>query len=261
MRKLNIMITMAFLLMAGIAFGQVNYKPNSNNTDYTGWNKLPANKVIVGATALTETKVKDYDKASDAFKNAVNIYTTYLGSEYKSLMVSLGSTVKGGPAVLWRLVSASTVADGVPTLTLMKLTDTTTIAGIKYQLTVAGVFTSDNYNGFAVYADGATNLTLLGQTADTPNAFKATPYAWTDIALTAGLVLPPGIYYLASLMNCSGTVSTAPQLYNADDAGALNTLSTYKLAATYSTGQNTFPATIPKASLTAASAARGLFVY
>lgn len=121
----------------------------------------------------------------------------------------LGSTQKGyalfNPASMYG--STASLANQRIDFVAYHITTTSTITGVRFQLTTAGVYTANNFNGLALYSYSAGTLTQVAITANTSTAWNA--IGVKSIAFTAPYTAAPGVYFVASLY-CSSAQTTAP---------------------------------------------------
>ena len=113
------------------------------------------------------------------------------------------------------------LTDGRKYWLVVQIKDTTIITGAHWALSTAGVYTSDNYNGIALYSVSGTTYTRVAVSADDGDIWKSTAYATGTKAFTSPYTAVPGIYYFAMIWNASAT-TTAPHIYTNDPLPSAN---------------------------------------
>ena len=87
-----------------------------------------------------------------------------------------------------------------------------TCTGAWYLSPAAGVFTGNNFNGFALYSESGGVLTQIAITANDPNNWKHAGPAMIKIPWTTSVSLTQNAYWLAFLY-CSSAVTTLPTIF------------------------------------------------
>lgn len=88
--------------------------------------------------------------------------------------------------------------------------DTLTFTGFKFGLTIACLFTEDQYNGIGLYSVNETTATFLMATANNAAIWKA-PTGVVTAPLTSAVTIPPGTYIITLLYHTSYQ-TTAPSI-------------------------------------------------
>lgn len=92
-------------------------------------------------------------------------------------------------------------------LAAIELPEGGTITGSRCASETTGAYTANNNSRFGLYSSDGTTLTKLAQTASSPTLLAGSGIK--DVAFTAPLYLPAGMYWWACLVNWSA-VTTAP---------------------------------------------------
>lgn len=149
--------------------------------------------------------------------------------------------------------TSNNLVDGVLRLQHILLPQTTDIDTVFWIQETQGAYTSDNFNGVAVFSSDGTDLTRLAISADDGNIWKAATGLASKQLSTTLSELAAGSYWIAMLYNQSAQ-TTAPAL-----ACRGNPLSTGVNAAYltgseawtgYVAGQSTIPSTIAWSGVT-----------
>lgn len=89
------------------------------------------------------------------------------------------------------------------------------VNGLDYLMYRPGNYTAQNYNGLLLFAISGNNLTLVAQTANSPDIWKTPTYNFVSLNFTSPYVIPAsGIYYAGAMYSSTtpGTDVVAPQL-------------------------------------------------
>jgi hypothetical protein len=139
-----------------------------------------------------------------------------------------------------------------------------TIASVMFYMTQQGSYTADNNNFIGIHTISGGTLSLVAQTANNGNLWKATANSWVTENLSTPYVATAGVYYLSFIYNNSAQ-STAPRIAasTAMTAGTGSLVSmdlpnSIKLNAVQS-GQTTIPSSVAMSTLTA-NTVNGLFM-
>jgi len=162
---------------------------------------------VKGTTSAIQTQIDG--KATIATINNNNI----LGYQ------ALGSTIKGATLDL----SLNRVVTGVSLpiavsgrlfLIPVYIPVATTLTGIKFMSSTAGVYTAANYNGFGLYSfDTATGTgTLLASTPDDGTIFKQNANVLVSKAFSSAASISAGFYYIGMVWSFSGTPAITPAI-------------------------------------------------
>jgi len=235
-----------------VIFAQV--KPDPNQWKHTNTHSYTKALNLMGVT-LSGTDVTAFKKSvtdtvsasqilvykSDTTGNAPGNYMTrqnYLydagNPNFLKIMQLNGSTDIAYPIGMYQGYSALPLADGVAQFALLYIPETKTLSAVKYALNTAGVYTPDNFNGFALYKCSTDSIRQVAITENDAVVFtrSAAPY---NVNFITPYVASPGFYYLAVLANCNGTFSTAPSITTSSTIGSILSVSgTYKLQGTKS---------------------------
>jgi hypothetical protein len=125
-----------------------------------------------------------------------------LGGVFKSQLLSSFSTLIANTEV-------SQLANNLR-LCAVNLPSQSTINSIGFYITFgqSGSSTPNGFNGFAIYSLSGTTLNRIAQTPDDINNWVGkTAESWYQVNLDSPIVLPQGIYWIASLYNVSGVTS------------------------------------------------------
>lgn len=190
---------------------------------------------------------------------------------YKSELLEsfqrLGIIIKGVPAGGVNINSVmngtSALTDGACYYVVFDVPDTVVWTGVKYVLNVAGNYTGDNYNGFALHTvTSAGVITKVVETVDDSELWKNTAYTIGTKAFPTPQTLLPGSYMISCHWNASAT-TTAPTVYT---WGALTAnfpllLANGNKSAGYLTVQATTPVSTTGSALTASTIMPFIFPY
>jgi len=129
---------------------------------------------------------------------------------------TLGAGIKMMPLFSRLAVGSVSVAlgdGGTAFISTCVLETSQTLTGIKFILTVRGVFTASNFSGFAVYKLGTngTTATRVAITNDCAADFVGTPSILHTVPLTSTYNATRGIYYVLCVYNSSAT-TTSPSI-------------------------------------------------
>lgn len=136
------------------------------------------------------------------------------------------------------------LASGTAQYVTYRVKTTTTVSKVTFmQTSPTGAYTSDAYNGFALYAVNKSTgaLTELTRTVNDGNMWKQTAFTKVTVNFGASQSLTAG-YYAVGLLYHSSAQTTVPQLYS---AGTINGFSSlflggFRIAAAQ-TGQTDLP--------------------
>jgi hypothetical protein len=268
MKKTFLMLTMLSFLIAGFA-----QKP-----------LLAPNGLKVGSTVISATEVQALDGVTSNVQTQLNtkgdlataIESTtlfYTKKEVQNIRIkdalvaglqAYGSTVKALPYGLSLsnlFATQTTLADGVYYSALFEIKDTITVTGVGWVQQTQGAYTSDNYNGWAIYTISGGTDTKLVETANDGNIWKAAAGSSTKAFPTTQTLLP-GNYKISAIWNASAT-TTAPIVYAHTIVGGNITYllpNSQKISATMS-AQTTMPGSVVGSSLTSVSNYLGIWLY
>jgi hypothetical protein len=112
-----------------------------------------------------------------------------------------------------QIVGTAALGDNQTRYEVFTVKKTTTVTGIIWWQTVAGVYVSDQYNGGGVYSINTTTgeHTLVTSTANDGDIWKGTANAYYTKAFPSPVALTPGKYAIAFLY-CSSSATTAPSV-------------------------------------------------
>jgi hypothetical protein len=87
------------------------------------------------------------------------------------------------------------------------------ITGLKYRMKRQGNYTASNFNGAGLYSVSGSTLTLIKQSANLPNIWKAATGSVVTIPFTSTYTIPTsGIYYASTMYSSTGGDVAAPRL-------------------------------------------------
>ena len=277
MKKL---ILIPLLLLAIFAAGQ-NYQKKSGNWEYTGYSKFQAEKLTIGTTPLTETKIQNYDSAlADSlspegilvrvedstinsaynYSSAYDLYNQATQRDELKVYALDGGTWQSIPlGHSAAMADQAAVADGQLSLCKHYIPVTTTLTNIVYELGVTGSYTPADFNGVALYKLSNDSLLRVAISADVPTALSATQDTRISIPFTSPYIASPGFYYATILYNNSAQ-ATAPQLKGTNMSyGVVNSSMTRKLGG-FVAGQASFPAFILHSAISTTPHQKGLIL-
>lgn len=276
------LITILMVLFAGIAFGQdgpgvqsdkkfKNPRINSNMPVVVTGSELNA---LDNITGNLKEKIDSIKTQLNTTVDASTLYYTKQQSQnlpYKSELLEsfqrLGIIIKGVPAggisINSVMNGTSALTDGTCYFVTFDVPDTVVWTGIKYVLNVAGNYTGDNYNGFALHTvTSAGVITKVVETINDAELWKNTAYTIGTKAFPTPQTLLPGSYMISCHWNASAT-TTAPTVYT---WGTLTSnfpllLTNGNKSSGYLTVQATTPASTTGSALTASTIMPFIFPY
>lgn len=209
------------------------------------------------ATATEATSLFYTKQQSEALKNGNNLLES---------LQRIGTVMKGVPngvSINSIMNGTSPLTDGTCYYLMFDVADTVVWTGVDFVLNVAGNYTGDNYNGFALHSVTAAGaITKITETANDANLFKATAYTLGTKAFPTPQTVLPGTYMISTHWNASAT-TTAPTIYTwgtiTSNMG-LVMLNGNKVAG-YLTSQTATPASTTGTGLTVSSVMPFIFPY
>lgn len=137
-----------------------------------------------------------------------------------------GTTIKAMPVVNEYAYNGLAMTDRRAYWLLCYLAEPATLTGIRFNVSTAGAFTPDQYNGFGLYSVSGTTYTRVAFTDTCALAFKSTGAKSVPFANAVGGAATPyaaqaGLYYIVVLYNNSAQV-TAPSIHGTSVNEALN---------------------------------------
>lgn len=125
----------------------------------------------------------------------------------------IGYGIKYLPFAAFAMGSGNTLADGRQCFTSYRVTDTTLLAGVKFAVSIQGVYTGDAVNSIALYKYNGTSWDKVAETANDTELWKPVASTLTTKAFVTPYVATPGWYYIVLLYNSSAQ-TTAPSMYS-----------------------------------------------
>lgn len=127
----------------------------------------------------------------------------------------VGWGIKYLPFADFAMGSGNAITDARQYLTACRITDTTLLTGVKFAVSVQGVYTGDAVNSVALYKYNGTSWDKVAETANDIELWKVPSGAGVPItkAFSTTYIATPGWYYIAHLYNSSAQ-TTAPSLYS-----------------------------------------------
>jgi len=271
MKKIILILTVLTICLSLVSFSQ----------DKT---KIPLKQIQGWPTAVTASEIGRLDDVRDTIqkqldskfdKDSAVVYSTlfYTKKEVQNLKINnqlvaglqwYGSPIKAlpyGVALPHLFSSNSTMVDGTLWDMFVQIDDTMTITGVGYVQHTQGAYTSDQYNGFAIYSTASGIDTKGVETVNDGNLWKAAA-GKVEKAFASPQVLLPGNYKVCAVWNASAT-TTAPIVYTHTGVSANITYllpNSQKISGTVVT-QNSMPATITNSGLTTQSNYLGIYLY
>jgi hypothetical protein len=208
----------------------------------------------VNADTVAFSSIGVYKK--DTVNSITGSYTSRYDfkTEYTNLNLIRGLNelnygIKYLPFADFAIGSGNSLTDGRQYFTAFRITDTTTLTGVKFAPSVAGDYTSDNTNSVALYKWNGTSFDKVAETPNNGAMWKATANVVSTVAFAALYVAAPGWYYVSHVYNSSSQV-TAPSLYAMEPYQAwFVDIGTFKLGG-YIATRNTHAANVTPASIT-----------
>lgn len=127
-----------------------------------------------------------------------------------SVYQALGGVVQAEPigGNLSNITAATALADQTIRFTIVYLPQATTVTGVKWWQNIVGSYTSNNYNGVALYSYSAGNLALIDTSINDGNIWKSAQ-GLDNKAFLGTHALSAGVYVIAMLY-CRSAEVTAP---------------------------------------------------
>lgn len=125
---------------------------------------------------------------------------------------AMGSSIKGYnlcvPNIFQINTSYITISSGLFLLYPIYIPKTTTITGVRWFQTVAGVYTANNYNGVALYSVASGTLTSVASSTNDGTIWKGTANTWVSKAFSSTYSAAAGIYYVGMVFSASVITNT-----------------------------------------------------
>jgi len=181
---------------------------------------------------------------------------------------AMGSSIKGYNLTVPMLslinTSYAAIVSGYFLLYPIYIPKTTTITGVKWFQTVAGVYTASNYNGVALYSVSGGTLTRVDSSANDGTIWKATSNTWGSKAFSSTYSAAAGIYYVGMVYSSSAQ-TTAPGFGATTVGQNISTKNfdfTNSLKLTFfQSAVTTLPSTITASSTNSSSQNVALYLY
>lgn len=260
MKKLFLFVFI--LVLAILSYAQVPVKPNQPYVKTVDANTYFGTKISNDTLFL---KVSDAISATSYFYTKQQTQALLINTQLIVGLQSYGSPLKALPfgVTMSDLFSSnSTMVDGTLWNMLLEVKDTITVTGVGYVQHTQGAYTSDQYNGFAIYSTTGGTDTKVVETVNDGNIWKAASNSKVEKAFATPQVLLPGNYKICAVWNASAT-TTAPILYTHTGVSANITYllpNSQKISGTVAV-QNSMPTTIANSSLTSQSNFLGIYLY
>lgn len=228
--------------------------------------KTASISTILGYTPQAQLNGTGFVKASGTTISYDN--NTYLTEDPVILaQQAMGSTIKGvclACRSFRDLVGGLQPVSGTLYITAYYLSQPATITGVKFYQSVGGVFTANNFNGFALFTYSAGVLTRVAITANDGNNWKFTSGTTPAIAFTSPYSASAGLYFIAGIYSTSGA-TTVPIMGHGGTkitAGAANAdfTNTSRFTATLSS-QTSMPSSITLSATTALTTNIAFYLY
>jgi len=154
-----------------------------------------------------------------------------------------------------------TLIDGTAYWQSFYLPEAVTMTGVKWLHRTAGVYTPDEFNGFALYTVSGTTYTKVRESSNTGTFWSAAGYALGTAAFTSTYSAAAGIYMVAFVYNSSAQ-TTAPSIYCWNGSNGISQVMTggHKITGDV-TGQTTLPTTETAADIAAGDVVFGIWLY
>lgn len=126
---------------------------------------------------------------------------------------ALGSSLKAVPlgVDLFRISGTLALASGTIRFIPVYLPTAQTLTGVQYYQGIQGSYTADQNNYIGLYSYSAGNITLVANTTNNGNLWKATANTMNSVAFTGTYAAAAGLYFVGALYHSSAEV-TAPTL-------------------------------------------------
>lgn len=141
------------------------------------------------------------------------------GVKYSNLQTNAGAVTAGASPAVYGVKFLTTTPESCTqggsgsalasqTVYLMKqeILTPVTVSSIRSYVHAAGVTPTAGYNGYAIYSESGSILTLVAATPDDTALFTTT--LWRSKSFTTPINLNPGIYWIGIMSRCA----TAPQM-------------------------------------------------
>lgn len=209
----------------------------------------PVNPNAVQFSTIGVYKADSSDLIPGTYTSRYDFQKEYTNSEIVKGLNEIGYNFKYLPFADFSLGTGNNLADSRQYFTIFRITESTPITGVKFALSVQGVYTADNVNSIALYKVNGTSWDKVAETANNGDLWKATSATLTTVPFTTNYSASPGWYFVAHIYNSSAQ-TTAPAMYSMEvyqpwfcDIGTVK-LSSYLAA------QTSHAATITNASVT-----------
>lgn len=170
---------------------------NSGNGKFSVDTGRIATQLVTGGTL---------NNVRDSLQTNINEKVNYAQLAY----IILGGAIKAEPITgnIGNISTLTTFVDQVMRFVVIYNPKRQTITGVKWWQSIAGSYTSSNYNGVALYSLSAGTMTLIDTSVNDGNIWKASQGFGSKIFL-ATHVLDIGVYVIGALY-CRSAETTAP---------------------------------------------------
>lgn len=175
----------------------------------------------VAVSAVTDTELGYVSGVTSGIQTQIDGKATIATINNNNILgyQALGSTIKGGTLDLslnrvTTGISLPVAVSGRLFLIPVYIPVATTITGVKFMSSIAGVYTAANYNGFGLYSYNTVTGAgaLLASTPDDGTIFKSSANVLVSKAFSSAASVSAGFYYIGMVWSFSGTPTTTPAI-------------------------------------------------
>lgn len=202
---------------SSLTYGNISFQTMSNNIQGTS---------SYAITALTSSYVSSsnvlgvVNSSSFALNTSLLLSSVTTATSSADFMVphyqSLGSQIKLKPIgefAASNISTYNTLTSGWLHIAAVYVYEPIIVTGVMWWQQVQGVYTSNNYNGVALYSyDGSGTINLLVSSSNNGNMSKASSTTWASQSFSAPYTITSeGIYYIGYMYSTSAATTT-PQI-------------------------------------------------
>jgi hypothetical protein len=166
----------------------------------------------------TRTQIKAHFETGDEptqaqFENFIDSAAwKYESIEYQ-LLSNLGSKIVGQPICLSfnQIIGAMNMVNQQGLWSHIIIHEAASIVGLRFYQALQGSYTSNGFNGMALFTQSGGTLTRVAISTDNGNLFKGSSNTVVSCPFSTPYDAIPGVYY-ACFLYCSSAQTTAPQL-------------------------------------------------
>lgn len=236
----------------------LNLKANLAGPTLTGTVVLPSTTSI---GTVSSTEIGYLDGVTSSIQTQLNS----ISEEEKFYNGFTGAAIKYNALTRspLNISGTSALVDAQVRYMVIEVKETTTLTGVTWYQTVAGVYTGDNTNGVALYSINMTtgDYTKVAESTNDANIWTGAAGAYYSKAFSSTYVAAPGFYAIALLYNQSAQ-TTAPSVgtMTTVQGGGVITSGNLRMLAT-NAGEATFASSVALASMVVSTTTTWAGVY